>query len=142
MTSVSSAPFNQNVECGRGTPAASDSHRLCSGPSFLWPNFFLLGQGHRPESEAERDADDDRKQRDPHGEPPLPLARIARASSAKGTRQGRPGSESSSYNFQRLQKRSQAARGHHWIRPRTFLVFPQKRKFQELRLEWIPVHNF
>src|SRR5262245_26135497 len=96
MTSVSSAPFNQNVECGRGTPAASDSHRLCSGPSFLWPNFFLIGQGHRPESEAERDADDDRKQRDPHGEPLLPLARIARASSAKGTRRGRPGSESSS----------------------------------------------
>src|SRR5262249_3139267 len=37
---------------------------------------------------TERDADDDRKQRDPHGEPPLPLARITRRSSAKGTRRG------------------------------------------------------
>jgi hypothetical protein len=36
------------------------------------PDILLVGlNGHCPNTEAERDADDDRKNRNPHGVPPL-----------------------------------------------------------------------
>lgn len=50
-------------------------HLLLQAPSGL--NIFLVGfHSHRPDSEAERDADDDRKQCNPHGVPPTPLAQV------------------------------------------------------------------